>query len=283
MTTGGQDPNQNPEDGNGNDVPQAGGTPPPPPGAYPPPPPGGYPPPPGAYPPPPPGGYPPPPGNYPPPPPAFDSGYGQAGPGSALRVGDAIKYAWRKFSGNPVPWVGLFVIFVVVEILLNVAFSGNTSAAVGLAGFLITGIVGILFQAAFVSGALQETEGTKPSIGSFFQFPNVVAVIVAAFLVSVLTWIGFFLLIIPGVIAAFLTWWTLQFVIDGHLDPIKAIGSSVRAIVSNLGTLLLLALALVGLNILGAIPLGLGLFITMPITIIASTYAYRVTVGGPTA
>ncbi|RVW00195.1 hypothetical protein EGT50_16345 [Rhodococcus xishaensis] len=162
------------------------------------------------------------------------------------------------------------------------AFSGDTSAAVGVAGFLITLVVGYLFQAAFVSGALQETEGNKPSIGSFFRFP-VVPVIVAAFLVSVLTVIGYILLIIPGLIVTFLTWWTLQFVIDRNQDPIKAIGSSVRAIASNLGPLVLLALALVGLNILGLIVFVVGLLITLPVTIIAGTYAYRVTVGGPTA
>jgi uncharacterized membrane protein len=45
----------------------------------------------------------------------------------------------------------------------------------------------------------------------------------------------------------------------------------------------LLALALIGINILGAIPLGLGLLITVPVSAIASTYAYRVVSGGEVA
>jgi uncharacterized membrane protein len=44
-----------------------------------------------------------------------------------------------------------------------------------------------------------------------------------------------------------------------------------------------LALALFGLNIVGAIPIGLGLLVTIPVTMIAGTYAYRVTVGGRVA
>lgn len=311
MTTGGQGPNDEPEQGD--DRPRPGGTPPPPPpgnyppppppggypppdpppGNYPPPPPGGYPPPPGpggGYPPPPPpgnypppqGGYPPPPGSYPPPPPAYDSGYGQPGPGSGLRVGDAISYGWRKFSGNALSWVVLMLIAGAIQALLNWAFaSGNN--AVSVIGGLVSIIVGYLLQAAFVTGALQETDGTKPSIGSFFQIRNVGAVIVASFLIGVLATVGLILCIIPGVIAIFLTFWTLQFVIDQNRDPIGAIKSSYQAISSNWGTLLLLALALFGLNILGAIPFGLGLLITVPLSIIASTYAYRVTVGGPVA
>ncbi|MDH6282507.1 hypothetical protein [Prescottella agglutinans] len=280
MTTGGQDPNQSQEGGNDTPSQPGGGTPPPPPGSYPPPPGTGTPPPPpGGF--PPPGGYPPPPGSYPPPPPAFDAGYGQPGPGAALRVGDAISYAWRKFAGNALSWVVLMLIAGIIEGLLNWAFNDRNTFVTSLIGTLVITIVGYLIQAAFVTGALQEADGTKPSIGSFFQLRNIGAVIVACFLVGVFTTVGLVLLIIPGLIVMFLTWWTLQFVIDQNQDPLTAIKSSFGAIASNWGTLLLLALALIGLNILGLIPLGLGLFITVPMTIIASTYAYRVTVGGP--
>ncbi|MCL2535296.1 MAG: hypothetical protein FWE39_14140, partial [Nocardiaceae bacterium] len=276
-----------------------GGYPPPPPaGGYPPPPPpGGYPPPPppGGYPPPPPGNYPPPggfpppqsgyppPGGYPPPPPAFDAGYGGPTRGSTLRVGDAISYAWRKFTRNALSWVVLMLIAGIIQGLLNWAFNDRDTFAVNLIGTIVIAIVGYLLEAAFVTGALKETDGTKPSIGSFFRFKNVAAIVVACFIVGVLTAVGLILLIIPGLIVMFMTWWTLQFVIDRNQDPFGAIKSSFQAIASDWGTLLLLALAMVGLNILGLIPFGLGLFITVPMTIIASTYAYRIVTGGPVA
>ncbi len=77
----------------------------------------------------------------------------------------------------------------------------------------------------------------------------------------------------------FLTWWTLQFVIDQNEDAITGIKSSFRVISQNVGPVLLLALALVGINIVGAILCGVGLLVSIPITIIASTYAYRVLTG----
>lgn len=303
MTTGGQDPNQHPEDGNNG--PGSGGTPPqppsqggypPPPGNYPPPPPGSYPPPPPGGFPPPQGGYPPPPGSYPPPPPAFDPGYGQLQHVGGLSVGAAISYGWRKFSGNAGIWILIMLIAAAIQFVLGLIFRAGPEVAAdgtidfsgvyslwGIVGLVVTTIVGYLIQAAMIGGALHETSGTKPAIGSFFQFANVGAIVLASFLVGVLSTVGLVLLIIPGIIVAFLTWWTLQFVIDQNQDAITAIKSSFRAISSNWGTLLLLALALVGLNILGAIPCGLGLFVTVPMTIIASTYAYRVTVGQPVA
>ncbi|CAM3027362.1 Glycerophosphoryl diester phosphodiesterase membrane domain-containing protein [Prescottella defluvii] len=197
-------------------------------------------------------------------------------------MGDAISYGWRKFSGNALSWVVMMLIAAVIQGLLNWAFASSNNAVTFIGG-LISIVVGYLIQAAFVTGALHETDGTKPAIGSFFQIRNMGAVVVACFLVGVLTTVGLILCIIPGLFAIFLTWWTLQFVIDQNQDPIGAIKSSFRAISSNWSPLLLLALALLGINILGAIPFGLGLLVTVPLSIIASTYAYRVTVGGPVA
>ncbi|RRQ28849.1 hypothetical protein DK926_06040 [Rhodococcus sp. Eu-32] len=282
----------------------------PPPGGYPPPqgstpPPGGYPPPgnyppPGGYPPPPQGGYPPPPGNYPPPPSNYPPPPGNYGPGNygagnygggnyrgvptTLSVGDAVSFGWNRFKDNAGVWIGIAVIAAVIQIVINLIFggtdtSGDLSAGFGalaIIGTVISTVVGYLIQASLIRGALHEVDGNKPAIGSFFQFGNVAAIILASFLVGILVLVGFVLLIIPGIILTFLTWWTLQFVIDRNQDAITAIKSSVKAISSNAGQLILLALALVGINILGVIPCGLGLLVTIPITMIASTYAYRV-------
>ncbi|TQF74878.1 hypothetical protein FK531_02055 [Rhodococcus spelaei] len=268
----------------------AGGYPPPPPG---PPPAGGQP----GYPPPPPGyGPPPQQGGYPPPPPppgGYDApnypapGYGgPAGP-AQLSVGNAISYAWSKFSANAGVWVGIVLIAAIIQVVISLIFGGTSTdelsdvySVVRIIGSIVAAIVGYLINAALVRGALHEVDGNRPGFGSFFQFTNVGAIIIASIVVGVLTSIGFFLLIIPGIIVAFLTWWTLQFVIDQEQDAITAIKSSYHAISSNVGTLVLLALALVGINIVGALLCGVGLLVTIPLTVIASTYAYRVVVGG---
>jgi uncharacterized membrane protein len=298
MTTGGYDPNKDPQNQGGTPDPEWPGYPPggttPPPGSYPPPSQGsGFPPPPGGNYPPPPGNYPPPPGNYPPPPGGnFGGGFG---PGPAqLSVGDAISYGWRKFSQNPGVWIVAMVVAFIIQALLNGIFNGfdysvsfedgaSTFGIWSIIGSLVTAVVGYLIQAAFVRGALSEIDGQKPAFGTFLQVGAVSAVIVAGLLVGIATTIGLFLCIIPGLVVAFLTWWTMQFVVDRNQDAITAIKSSFNAIKSNVGTLLLLALALVGINIVGALLCGLGLLVTVPVSIIASTYAYRITTGGPVA
>lgn len=307
MTTGGYDPNDNPEGGKPADPygqgdpysqqgPPPGNYPPPgpPPGNYPPPgpPPGNYPPPGpppgGSYPPPPPGNYPPPPGNYPPPPPSYGApgygapGYGAPGP-TQLSVGDAITYGWNKFKDNAAVWIGILLVAAIISIVINLLFGGWNSSdefsVLRAIGVVVSTIVGYLIQAALIRGALHEVDGNKPAFGSFFQFANVGAIIIASLIVGVATGIGFILLVIPGLVVMFLTWFTLQFVIDQNQDAITAIKSSFGVISQNVGPLLLLALANVGILIVGALLCGVGLLVAFPITIIASTYAYRVLTG----
>ncbi|MFF0818697.1 hypothetical protein ACFYVR_26640 [Rhodococcus sp. NPDC003318] len=293
--------------------PQQGGYPPPPPNYGQQPQQGGYPPPPpnygqgpGAY----PGGYPPPPGygqpqpgygGYPPPPPSgydnpnqFGPGFGGPGGTPQLTVGDAIGYGWNKFKNNAGVWVGILVIAGLISIAVSLifadwgsitdpdsaSFADNTFSLWGIIGRIVTTIVGYLISAALIRGALHELDGNRPGIGAFFQFSNVGAIIIASFLVGLMTGIGLILLIIPGLVVAFLSYWTLQFVIDQDQDAITAIKSSFSAISKNVGPLLLLALALIGINIVGALLCLIGLLVTVPIAIIASTYAYRVVVGG---
>ena len=151
MTTGGYDPNQNPEggkqfppqdpygqqgtpppgsypppagppQGGSYPPPQGGNFPPPQGGNYPPPPQGGsYPPPGGNY--PPPGGYPPPPGggNFPPPP-ANDYGAGFGGP--QLSVGAALNYGWERFKNNALTWIGITVVAGLISFGINLLFGG---------------------------------------------------------------------------------------------------------------------------------------------------------------
>ncbi|MDI9916253.1 hypothetical protein [Rhodococcus sp. IEGM 1379] len=321
MTTGGYDPNKNPDEGK--QPPQDPYSRPqtPPPGSYPPPvtpppgggfqppagpPPGNYPPPPGNYPPPggnypppqgnypPPGGNPPPPGNYPPPggyppppqggnfPPPPANNYG-AGFGPQLSVGAALTYGWERFKNNALVWIGVTLAAVVISGLIQLVFGSASSpgeiSALALIGSLVSAIVGFLIQAAFIRGALHEVDGNKPVFGSFVQLTNVGAIVLASVIISIASGIGLVLCVIPGLVVIFLTYYTLTFVVDQNQDAISGIKSSFALTSKNVGPLLLLALALIGINIVGAILLLVGLLVTLPISLIASTYAYRVLTG----
>lgn len=271
----GQDPN-----------PAYGQQPPPEYGAYgggqqPPPP--GY----GGY-----GGY----GGEQPPPPGYGGGYGQP---LQFRVGDAISYGWKKFTGNWVPWVVVSLLFFIIQGIVQGISAASQSGSdrawdsgytlgagslsfVALILSLLATLVSWAMQAAQTRGALQETEGRKPAIGDFFQWGDRAGSVILTFLLlGVLTFIGVLLCVLPGIIFAFFSWYTLWFVLDRGSSPIQALQDSFKLVGSNFGPVLLLALALIGINIIGVILCFVGLLVTVPLTLIATGYSYKVLTGQP--
>lgn len=197
-------------------------------------------------------------------------------------VGEALSYAWERYKANPVPWIVVVLIGAVIAGVISYLGErvGGDHLVITWAFSLIGTIVSYFFQGALTRGALDEVGGTKPAIGNFFNFQNVGAVIIAALLVGIGTGIGIALCVIPGLVFAFLAYWTLAFVVDRNLSPIEAIKASFSVISKNAGQLFPLALVNALLLIVGAILCGIGLLVTAPIVMISSIYAYRVFTGG---
>lgn len=301
--------------------PGGGGYPPPPPGGGgypPPPPPGGYPPPPppGGYPPPPPGGvpgYPPPPqAGYPPPgagyPPPGGPGFG--GP-QRYSVGEAFSWAWNKFSNNAVPFLVATLVWGLVIGALQVIFNtlggalndGDTTSyatddggfafsyslnspgavLVSLIGWVVLLIVGAAIQSAYVGGVLDIANGQPVSIGSFFRPRNVGNVVIAGLIVGILTSIGLFLCVIPGLIVAIFTMFTIVALLDRNLASVEAIKTSVNIVKENFGQSLLTWLVMLVIAAVGALLCGVGLLVAIPLVILIEVYAYRKLSGGQVA
>lgn len=311
---------ENPPPGGYPPPPPGGYPPPPPPGGYQPPPPppggGGYQPPPGGafppqdqggYPPPNQGGFPPsggfaPQGGFPPP-----QGYPPVGGPPAFSVGDAFGWAWNKFSKNAVPLIVATLVFGVVMIalqgLINVVqmlvSPGDTSyvaddsglsfsyAATGFAGVLVSIVgwflsllVSAAIQSAFLGGIFDIANGQQVTVGSFFRPRNIGNVIIAGLIVGVITTIGFFLCIVPGVIASIMLMFTTIAVLDRNLSPIDGIKSSFETSKNNIGPVLLTWLTVVAVFFVGALLCGVGLLVAVPVAALIVVYTYRSLNGG---
>ncbi|MBE9924746.1 hypothetical protein G8C93_02425, partial [Cellulosimicrobium cellulans] len=256
---------------------------------------GAYPPPAGGYPPP-AGGYPPPPGSYP----GAAGGYGgQPGySGPAFGVGDAISYGWRRVTSNLGPWILVALIFLAVNIAwswitggfdqLQDQFDYSDTNFAALGGLTVTSVllgivgtaIGYLITAFFTRGALDEVDGRRPDVAAFFRIGNVLNVLLAALIVGILSGIGLVLCVLPGLAMLLFSAFVYYVALDQGVDAITAIRTSFSLVAKNFGQVFLLLLALVGINILGAIPCGLGLFVTIPLSYVAVGYAYRRLTGG---
>jgi uncharacterized membrane protein len=300
--------------------PPAGSVPPPPPGAYPPPPAGSVPPPPppGAYPPPPVGSVPPPPGAYQPPaggyqppgampPPAQP--YGAPGGAQAVGVGEAFNYGWSKFQANLGPIILAALVYIVggaivsgiwyaiigaigLRSVATVDAYGNVTAGAGFAATIFASALFALvyfvfiyvMQAGIIRGALHITYGRPLELKTFFQFDSLGSVVLASLLVSVLSAVlGGITCGLGSLVVAFFGQFTLLFVVDKRQSPIDALKSSFALVNKNLGTVVVLFLATLLAEMIGAILCGVGLLVAFPVAIIATTYMYRRLLGEPVA
>lgn len=113
------------------------------------------------------------------------------------------------------------------------------------------------------------------SIGDLFDFSRALDKIVGPIVIGTLIGIGYFLLIIPGLILTFM--WMFAPCVQGDrtdLGFIEAMKVSSRTAKGKWLKLLGLIIALALLNLLGALLLGLGLLVTIPVTHIALFTAY---------
>lgn len=297
---------------------QGGYPPPPPPGGYPPPQQGGYPPPPppSGYPPPPQqGGYPPPPGapGYPPAPqgypPAGPPGYGGA---QGFNVGEAFSWAWNKFSKNAGPLIIATLVFglivIVLQFIINMLQSAVSpgvssytsdasgfsyswsSSSMGLGGILVSIvgwfvmlIVGGAIQSAYLSGVLDIANGQQVSVGSFFRPRNIGQVIIAGLIVGVITTIGTFLCVIPGLIASIMLIFTVVALLDRNLPAVDAVKTSFETTKANFGNAFLTWLVGLVTIVVGALLCGVGLLVAVPVASLFLVCAWRKITGGQVA
>jgi uncharacterized membrane protein len=239
-----------------------------------------------------------PPGYSPPPP------YGPPTP--QFSVGAAFSWAWNTFTKNAVALIvptlvyGLLFAaasalnFVGQNMTSNVtpydssdydfAFAANLSptgtAIVGL-GYLVSLLVTAYAQAAFLSGCLDLADGRPVSIGSFFKPRNLGMAFLAAFLVSIVTSIGYAACFLPGVVVGIFTQFIILFVVDRSQSAIKGFSSGFSLVGSNFANSLLVWLASMAAIFVGALACGVGLLVAAPLVALILTYAYRTLSGGP--
>ena len=97
----------------------------------------------------------------------------------------------------------------------------------------------------------------------------------AGFVISLLTWLGFLCLVLPGIYLIVAWWFTLTLVIDKQFDFWSAMELSRKVVTRHWWKLFGLFLVVLLLYALGVMFLLVGLLITAPLAMIAATYAYE--------
>jgi uncharacterized membrane protein len=102
-----------------------------------------------------------------------------------------------------------------------------------------------------------------------------VPAMLAGILVGIFVGIGIVLLIIPGIIISALYLFALPLVVDRRMPFWDAMEESRKRVQQDLLGFVGFVLALIGINLLGVICLGVGVFVSIPVSWCAVAVAYR--------
>lgn len=202
-----------------------------------------------------------------------------------LSIGDCIRFGWETFKMRPGVLIGAFLLTMVVPSIPGLLVPGPevtpggpppplsgaqviASLASAVLGILVTlGATTIALRAHDNIAAVQIADLWNPQ--PFWRFLG--AQILAALIIVA----GFILLVVPGIIAAVGLGFVPYAVIDRGAGPIEALKQSWHITTGHKWQLFLFGLVLLGINVLGLLALVIGVVVTVPVTWLAITHAYR--------
>lgn len=197
----------------------------------------------------------------------------------AIAIGECISFGWTTFKKRPWFFIQAALVIVGVYLVLGIvaAIVGLNAKEVGDAlGDGLSSIAGVFTGIGTIALYLKAHDDVASARIKDLWHPELfIKYLLASILMGLIVFVGFLLLIVPGIIFSLMLAFTLYLVVDRNLGPINALKESRRLTRGNRWSLALLGLALVFLNIVGLVALGIGLFVTVPVSGLAMVHAYR--------
>jgi uncharacterized membrane protein len=203
-------------------------------------------------------------------------------------IGRSLSGGWEAFKHDPILLVGFFLLKAPLACagawilsggyIHDFIFPHGYHYFEGVHSTLYASLLD-LFDGVLTAGLLYTAlrvvrRQPAPFSTLFSGFTRFIPVVLAHILVKIAVGFGVFFFIVPGIILAlgFSQWAFL--IMDRDADCITALSGSWRMMKGYKAEFFLLWLVLIGINIVGILPLGLGLFLTVPFTMATQAAFY---------
>lgn len=195
---------------------------------------------------------------------------------TAFSIKESLAFGWRTFKAHPWVFVKVSLVYLALQFVLGMVQGILPEPLAPLVGIIVGTFIGIGILTFYLKAHDAPTEAKLNLLWAPAPFWRY---IVTSIIMGILIMIGFVFLIVPGVILALAWSFALYLVVERNLWTKSALMESARLTRGSRVKLFLMNLALVGINLLGMLALFVGLFVTVPITFLASIHAYRVLSG----
>ncbi len=191
---------------------------------------------------------------------------------------EAIQFGWTTTKNNLGFFIGLLIVIGLFYFVLDFIIELIKDEALILSSIMsiIFWVLDIVIQMGLIRISLRFCDNGKGEFADLFScFPLFFKYLFGSILYGLIVVGGMILLIIPGIIWGIKFQFFSCFIVDKGVGPIEALKRSSAITKGAKWDLFLFNLLLGLINLLGAICLLIGLFVTIPTTMVAWAFVYR--------
>jgi len=195
-----------------------------------------------------------------------------------IYIGEVVKFGWKTMKANIGFFIGLLLAFWLLMIgpQFLAGFLEERIIFLSIIFYIIAFVLQFALTLGLIKICIMFCDNQKGTIGDLFScFHLFFKYLLATILYVVLVAVGFVLLIFPGVIWAIKFVFYPYFIIDKNQGVIDSLKASSRITMGAKWDLLGFYFVFFIINLLGMVCLIIGLFATVPTTMVAFALIYR--------
>jgi len=199
---------------------------------------------------------------------------------NSFSIGQVISKGWNIFSQKfgivlKFLFVGVFAMFV-VQLIVSM-FGTSDNSTIGFIGGIVTYVFNIFISIGLIKAMMHIVRDEPVELNTLFSGKDqVLKYILVSILLSILIGLGFILLILPGIYLMLRFMFVPYLLVDKEDMSIEDLFSASSTMTKGIKfNLFLYGITIFIMNVIGMIPLGFGLLITMPVSFLSFIVLYE--------
>ncbi len=189
---------------------------------------------------------------------------------------EAIDFGFEVAKSNLIYFISVLVIaIVVVGFFGSLQFLAGRNAMLIFLVVILRTIISLVISMGFIKISLLFVDKKKTEISDLFYIKPIVNYFLVSIIRGFIVLVGFIFLIIPGIILSIKFGFAEYLVVDKNMSVVDSLNNSWEITKGVKWNLFLFGILLFLINMVGFIALLVGLFITVPLTMVANAYVYR--------
>ena len=193
-------------------------------------------------------------------------------------ISDALRFGWRTTMDNLGYFLSIGILYLVVTVALNGAVYKVNAYSEGwafLAGIAAL-VAGMIMDVGLAVISLRFADGRTARVSDLFiHYPLAPIYFIATLIATLMVVVGLALFIVPGVFLLVLYQFYAYPIVDEGSGAVAALRRSAAMTKGDRWRLFLFYLLTLLINIGGALCVLVGLFVSVPVTMISRAYIFR--------